>query len=81
MAKLCTQNLNFKCFGTLHNLNNQGFVAAGAYAFQEYATLNWIYHIQLVSKQNTSHERAELAALTKSCLSIMSIHCEVLSDQ
>lgn len=81
MASLCAQYLNFKCFGTLHSLDNQTFVTTGAYAFQEYATLNWIYHILLIFSSDTSVDGEELAALMKSCLSLKSIHCGPLSEQ
>lgn len=81
MAKLCAQYLNFNCFGTLHNADVQGFVAAGAYAFQEYATLNWIYHTQLIFDAEPSHDGRELSALMNFCLSLSSIHRERLSEQ
>lgn len=81
MANLCAQYLNFECFRALHELENQVFVAAGAYAFQEYATLNWIYHAQLIFKTDTSYEGGECAALTRSCLLLISIHRELLSEQ
>ena len=81
MAKLCAQYLNFKCFGTLHNADVQGFVAAGAYAFQEYATLNWIYHTQLIFERESSHDGREISALMNSCLSLSSIHRGRLSEQ
>lgn len=81
MANLCAQYLNFECFSTLHELENQVFVAAGAYAFQEYATLNWIYHAQLIFKPGTSYEGGEHAALIKSCSLLILIHRELLSEQ
>lgn len=81
MAKLCAQYLNSKCFGTLHNAEVQGFVAAGAYAFQEYATLNWIYHTQLIFEREQSHDGRELSALKDSCLLLGSIDRGRLSEQ
>lgn len=75
MANLCAQYLNFECFGSLHNTENQAFVAAGAYAFQEYATLNWIYHTQLLFKSDPSHDRENLAALMKACILLKSAPC------
>lgn len=82
MANLCTRYLNFKCFCTLQDVENATFVAAGAFAFQEYATLNWIYHTQLVFKPDTtSHGNKELAELMKFCLPLKSNHTELLSGQ
>lgn len=79
MANLCAQYLNFKCFGTLHSVDNQIFVAAGSYAFQEYATLNWIYHARLILKPGTSYGDRDCAPLLKSCLSLISLHGGLLS--
>lgn len=75
MANLCAQYLNFKCFDTLHNATeNHALVAAGAYAFQEYATLNWIYHTQLIFKlADASYDGEELSALMKCCLLLKSM--------
>lgn len=81
MANLCVQYLNFKCFDTLHSVDFQGFVAAGAYAFQEYATLNWVYHAQLMFESETGHDGKELSALKKSCSSLRSSHRGLLSEQ
>lgn len=79
MANLCVQYLNFECFAALRDI--QTFVAAGAYAFQEYATLNWIYHTQLIFKSDTSHDGEELATLMRSFSLLKSTHCEMLSRQ
>lgn len=79
MANLCAQYLNFKCFGTLHSADNQIFVAGGTYAFQEYATLNWIYHARLILKPGTSYGDGDCAPLLKSCLSMISLHGGLLS--
>lgn len=80
MANLCAQYLNFECFRA-HELENQVFVAAGAYAFQEYATLNWIYHAQLIFKTDTSYGGRECAALTGYCSLLIKKHRELLSEQ
>lgn len=81
MANLCVQYLNFKCFENLHNADSQTNVAAGAYAFQEYATRNWIYHTQLVFDLSTSYTCTEFASLKSSCLLLKLTHGGLPSEQ
>lgn len=50
LALLCSSYLTFPCFDV--HLVESDMIASvhnGAYAFQEYATLNWIYHIRSLS--------------------------------
>lgn len=46
MANLCIKYLTFECFRSLQKSDNRDLAAFGAYAFQEYATINWICHLE-----------------------------------
>jgi hypothetical protein len=48
VAKLCVNYLTFPCFDpTLSDLSIQQYAKKGEYSFQEYATCNWIHHLEL----------------------------------
>ena len=47
LARLCTSYLTFSCFDPyLDSLSVKHSVERGEYAFQEYATFNWIHHLE-----------------------------------
>ena len=47
MAELCVTYLTFHCFDpTISDLEVQEHTKAGDYSFQEYATCNWIRHVE-----------------------------------
>jgi hypothetical protein len=47
MAKLCVTYLTFPCFDpTISDLEVQEHTKIGDYSFQEYATCNWIHHVE-----------------------------------
>ena len=53
LALLCTSYLTFSCFDAhLDESDIKSFVQRGDYAFQEYATFNWIYHVSSVSNKS-----------------------------
>lgn len=82
MANLCATYLTFGCFST--NLQEKLFrehVTAGAFAFQEYATLNWLYHLNSLSDTETGNDDGELASLDRACQLLKLRHCEFLSTQ
>lgn len=72
MATLCATYLTFECFGSLKESELQPLVSQGAYAFQEYATLNWIYHSDLVLNLYTACDSESLAGLKQSCHKLLS---------
>ena len=74
MARLCTSYLKFECFSSLDESHIKSFVSEGAYAFQEYATLNWIYHSDLVLNLDIRCTDGAIAALKQSCLVLISRH-------
>ncbi|TVY90811.1 Ankyrin [Lachnellula willkommii] len=48
MAKLCVTYLAFHCFDpNISDSEIQEYTETGDYAFQEYATCNWIHHMEL----------------------------------
>lgn len=50
LALLCSSYLTFPCFDVyLDKSDIRDSVHNGAYAFQEYATLNWIHHVRALS--------------------------------
>ena len=64
MAKLCISYLTFGFFETsLQTAVLQEQVTVGVFAFQEYATLNWLYHITCLSTQNKQDNNGEFAFL------------------
>lgn len=80
MANLCATYLTFECFST--NLQEKLFcehVTAGAFAFQEYATLNWLYHLNSLSDADMGKDDEELASLNRACQLLELRHCEFLS--
>lgn len=77
MANLCIKYLTFECFSSLHESDNRGLAASGAYAFQEYATLNWIYHSERALGQNISAEVEELIGPTHPYFVLLSRHDQI----
>ena len=61
MARLCVTYLAFPCFEpTLSDAEIQEHTRAGDYSFQEYATCNWIYHVESsmdILAENANEER------------------------
>ena len=77
MANLCTSYLTLEFFSTsLPKTTLQDRVAAGTFAFQEYATLNWLYHIECSSSPNIGDANGELASLHRACQLLKSRHRE-----
>ena len=75
MANLCASYLNFECFSTgLHDNRVQDHANAGAYAFQEYAATNWLYHAGTVLTSNLTVDSGELSALERSCMLLRARH-------
>ncbi len=76
MANLCATYLTFECFSTsMQETDLRENVEGGAFAFQEYATLNWLYHLKTSSNRNMSDDNGELASLTRACQVLESRHC------
>ena len=64
LALLCTSYLTFSCFDAqLDESDIRNSVQRGDYAFQEYATFNWIHHVSSVS--DTSNLRDSIRYLHK----------------
>ena len=60
LAGLCTSYLTFKCFDpSLDRLSIKHSVTRGDYAFQEYATFNWIYHLGSLNCHELDSNRDE----------------------
>lgn len=77
MATLCVKYLAFECFSDLHKPDNYEIVAAGAYAFQQYATLNWIYHSETLFNLDAVDDSKGLGVLENFCLLLLSRHIEM----
>ena len=76
MARLCVEYLTFECFQSLDIMDNEDLVATGAYAFQEYATLNWIYHSELALNLSLEADDQDLSSLRRWCSNLLSCHRE-----
>ncbi len=75
MANLCTSYLTLEFFSSsLPKTIVQDHIAAGTFAFQEYATLNWLYHIECSSNPNKGDADRELASLHRACQLLKSRH-------
>ncbi|KAF4626218.1 hypothetical protein G7Y89_g11943 [Cudoniella acicularis] len=67
MAKLCVNYLIFPCFDpTMSDLSTQQYASKGEYSFQEYATCNWIHHLELSVSFLTKNENEQEVAAFKS---------------
>ena len=75
MANLCTSYLTFDFFETrLPKAIFQQKVAVGSFAFQEYATLNWLHHVTCLSSEIRENDNGELASLREACRILESRH-------
>ena len=81
MATLCVKYLALECFSDLQSPENHELVAAGNYAFQEYATLNWIYHSESLFGLGLLNDAEDLSSLKKFCLLLLSRHGEMPSAE
>ena len=82
MAKLCTSYLTFDFFKTsLEKAVLQEQVTVGFFAFQEYATLNWLCHITYLLNQDKEDGNGEFASLHEVCRSLERRHNEPSSHQ
>ena len=80
MANLCATYLTFEMFSTvMKDEDLRDLVSAGAFAFQEYATLHWLDHSNCSRNLGMSDENAEIASLNKSCWLLASLHAELSS--
>lgn len=77
MTNLCIKYLTFECFSSLHESENRGLAAAGAYAFHEYAALNWIYHLERALGQNISAKVEEFIGPTHPYFVLLSRHDQI----
>lgn len=78
MANLCIKYLTFKCFDSLPKSDNQDLAASGAYAFQEYATLNWICHLERALRQGMRDKDGDFIGPTHPYFVLHSRHNEIL---
>lgn len=81
MATLCVKYLALERFSDLHSPENHELVAVGNYAFQEYATLNWIYHSETLFNLEGVNDAKDLSSLEKYCLLLLSRHGEMPPTQ
>ena len=66
MANLCAAYLTFEIFSaTLQETDLRGDVSAGAFAFQEYATLYWLDHSTYSGNLDTRDNDGEVASLNR----------------
>lgn len=68
-----------ECFSDLHNPENHELVAAGNFAFQQYATLNWIHHAETVFNLDIVRDVKNLNSLEDFCRLLLSHHGEISS--
>lgn len=78
MANLCIKYLTFKCFDSLPESDNLDLAASGAYAFQEYATLNWICHLERALRQGMRDKDGDFIGPTHPYFVLHSRHNEIL---
>lgn len=94
MANTCTKYLTLECFnGNLGKTDIRNHAILGVYAFQEYATLNWLYHsmpllnsqigVRLDKERIESGDslREDLELLQKSCILLYSRHFKFYSQE
>lgn len=77
MANLCIKYLTFGCFSSLHKSDNRDFAAFGAYAFQEYATINWICHFERVLDHGMIDKDEEFIGQAHPYFMLQSLHDEI----
>lgn len=81
MANLCIKYLTFECFRSLQKSDNRDLAAFGAYAFQEYATINWIYHLERALDQGMRDKDKEFIGPTHPYFVLQSRHDEILLQE
>ena len=68
MANLCVTYLTFKCFNPgLKKSEVHDHVTAGDYSFQEYATCNWLYHVESLRAYQRRVSDKEVTSFNSSC--------------
>lgn len=81
MANLCIKYLTFECFSSLHKSDNRDLAALGAYAFQEYATLNWICHLERALGQCMRDKDEEFLDPTHPYFVLQSRHSQIFLQE
>lgn len=81
MANLCIKYLTFECFSSLYKSDNRDLAALGAYAFQEYATLNWICHLERALGQCMRDKDEEFLDPTHPYFVLQSCHSQVFLQE
>jgi hypothetical protein len=75
MAELCVTYLTFHCFDpTISDLEIQEHTKAGDYSFQEYATCNWIRHVESAIDFLTENVNEEKEVFKISYNSLRKLH-------
>ena len=69
-----------ECFSDLQNPENHEIVAAGNFAFQQYATLNWIHHAEMVFNLDVARDVKSLSSFEDFCRLLLSRHGEIPSN-
>lgn len=77
MANLCIKYLTFECFSSLQKSDNRDLAAFGAYAFQEYATINWICHLERALDHGMRDKDEEFIGPTHPYFVLQSRHDEI----